>query len=78
LNHASTILSFKPLHLMEVRVEKRNELHKEAHHGELICNCEETMTRRETDELFHSRISHKIRVSRGWCRVFNNAATGCS
>lgn len=25
------------------------------------------------DELFHSRISHKIRVSRGWRRVFNNA-----
>lgn len=31
------------------------------------------MTQRETDELFHSRISHKIRVLRGWCRVFNNA-----
>lgn len=34
---------------------------------------EEAMTWRERDELFHSRISHKIRVSRGWCRVFNNA-----
>lgn len=29
----------------------------------------------KNDKLFHSRISHKIKVTRGRCRLFNNA--GC-
>lgn len=59
--------------------QKRNELlatfTKKLNTADSYVTSEKTLTWRGTDELFHSRISHKIRVSRGWCRVFNNAAT---